>query len=47
LAAGGTFADVCDALADAAGPDAPREAGALLARWLQDDLIADLSHRPS
>jgi hypothetical protein len=46
LAAGGTFADVCAALADAAGPDAPCQAGALLARWLQDDLIADVFHRP-
>ena len=33
LAAGGTFADVCDALPAAAAAGAPREAGALLARW--------------
>ena len=47
LASGGTFADVCEALADAAGLDAPRQAAGLLARWLGDALIADFSPRPS
>jgi hypothetical protein len=46
LAAGGTFADVCDALDEAAAPDAPRVAGELLARWLQDGLLARSSPRP-
>jgi hypothetical protein len=42
LAGGGTFADVCAALADTAGSEAPRRAGEVLARWLQDGLIVAL-----
>jgi hypothetical protein len=38
LAAGGTFANVCELFAEASPEDAAREAGALLARWLEDGI---------
>jgi hypothetical protein len=40
LRAGATFGEVCQALADLGPAEAPAEAGALLARWIEDGLIA-------
>jgi len=41
LTTGGTFAEICEAVAEHAGPEAAAEqAGALLARWVDDGLIA-------
>ena len=41
VAAGRPFAEVCDAVAEHVEPEhAPAEAGALLARWIEDGLLA-------
>ena len=41
MSAGWPFAEICEAVAEHVDPDeAPREAGALLARWLEDGLVA-------
>jgi hypothetical protein len=41
LTAGGTFAEICEAVAAHASPEAAAEqAGALLARWIDDGLMA-------
>jgi hypothetical protein len=40
LAGGATFAEVCELFAQSASlEDAAREAGALLARWLEDGIL--------
>jgi hypothetical protein len=44
LVAGASFADVCEAVAaHVASDEAPAEAGSLLARWIEDGLIAALA----
>ncbi|HVQ74382.1 MAG TPA: putative DNA-binding domain-containing protein [Candidatus Binatia bacterium] len=43
LLAGEGFGAACDAIAEQIGPeDAPREAGGLLLRWIEDGILADL-----
>lgn len=44
---GATFGTVCERFADLAPADAAREAGSLLARWVEDGLIAGFQRRPS
>ena len=42
LRAGASFGEICEALADLEPAEAPTEAGALLARWIEDGLIAGI-----
>ena len=45
---GRTFAEVCEVVAEHVHPDtAPAEAGALLARWIEDGLVARVASRRS
>jgi Putative DNA-binding domain len=46
LLAGGGFGAACDAIAEQTGAEAaPREAGGLLLRWIEDGILADLPAR--
>jgi hypothetical protein len=47
LRAGATFGEICERFADREPSDAAREAGGLLARWVEDGLIASFRRRPS
>jgi hypothetical protein len=40
LAGGRSFAEICEAVAEHAPPDAATEAGSLLVRWIEDGLVA-------
>ncbi len=42
LRAGASFGGICETLADLDPAEAPAEAGALLARWIEDGLIAGI-----
>ena len=42
LRAGACFGEICETLADLDPAEAPTEAGALLARWIEDGLVAGI-----
>jgi hypothetical protein len=43
LIAGEPFAAVCNAFADLPETEATQQAGALLARWIEDEIIASVA----
>ena len=47
LRAGATFGEICERFADQEPSEAAHEAGGLLARWVEDGVIASFRRRPS